>query len=214
MKKLTGRCAFLDSLAALFLFAGLSFAVSAIAEESGGRAPLDTLGSIEITPAHQQDRKMEERLHEIYQRIPGLEEIRVSVDEGVIHLLGEVPSAAAIKEAEKIAVRLDNAVALESELDVKTDLDFRLSALHQQLSQWSNFVLKMIPLFILSIFIIVLGGILAHGVGRLFFLVEKIVPNPFIGSLVIQVVQLCNAGLHRKLHRQYTPEYQAALCPA
>ncbi|MBK8972825.1 MAG: mechanosensitive ion channel [Hahellaceae bacterium] len=52
-------------------------------------------------------------------------------------------------------------------------------------------MLKMIPLFILSIFIIVLGGILAHGVGRLFFLVEKIVPNPFIGSLVIQVVQLC-----------------------
>ena len=89
----------------------------------------------------QTDNKIRLRLEEIYQNVPGLAEIEVRVNQGVVTLSGEVSDKKLAHQANTLASRMDNAVLLDSQLTLSTDVQFRLETLQSKAKSYSEFIL-------------------------------------------------------------------------
>jgi small conductance mechanosensitive channel len=132
-----------------------------------------------------------EELLAIYRRIPGLRDVRIVVDGGILELSGRALSARDRDEAIEYARELVPGVVFidDAGLVVETDIRRRLSPAGERIRDKTVEFLRFLPTLLLGL-AIVAGGVLAAGwVGRREWLFAHMADNVFARNLVRQVVR-------------------------
>ena len=177
------------ALLGLVLLFQLSVAPMAFAE-NGAAADSEVMTGVIATESNRQtDQEIQQRLEDIYRQVPGLEDITVDVNQGVVTLSGEVADKQAAQQARSLASRMDRVVLLDSQLSLRTDVQFRLETLQSKIKNYLNFAIKILPLVVVAILILIAGFFLARLSGLSKSWLAGILPNPFIAELVVQVIK-------------------------
>jgi small-conductance mechanosensitive channel len=141
----------------------------------------------EVDP--QADQAIAERLREIYATLDGLGSVRVRVNAGVVVLEGEVATQELAAQAERLARQVEGVVEVADEVTIATGLERRITpAVARIVEGWRGFV-RLLPVLAVAggIFLVfvLLGRLLRRPRG----LYRRIAPNPFLASLLAQIVQ-------------------------
>ncbi len=176
-------------LPGLALLLQLIFAPMALAE-NGVAADSDAMTGVIATESNRQtDQEIQKRLEDIYHQVAGLEDIVVEVNQGIVTLSGEVADKQIAQQARSLASRMDRVVLLDSQLTLKTDVQFRLETLQSKIRNYLNFAIKTLPLVVVAILILIAGFLLARLSGLSKPWLAGLLPNPFIAELVVQVIK-------------------------
>lgn len=154
-------------------------------------------GAIPLEQSAAQDQEMLSRLRELYDSIPGLSRLEVSVESGVVQLQGVVESTALKNEAESIAARLENTVHVANKIQLATDAGERLDRMGDRVVESAEAGWKLAPLAAIAIAILVLFWLLSRALGWVRPMLDRILPNRFLSGLTLQFIQLLTllAGL-------------------
>lgn len=166
----------------------------AIAQDLPGlgaaQAQADTEPPAGNVPLVSPDAEIARRLRDTYAQLDEFTGVRVAVRSGVVTLSGSTLSVTDKQKAQEIAERLDGVVSVENELAAEHRVTRRIFPLLAETERLGRAALAFVPLLAVAILIFVgfwwLGGFLTRST-RLF---KKIAPNPFIESLVEQLVRL------------------------
>jgi osmotically-inducible protein OsmY len=150
----------------------------------------DTPASSVDAPAERsiQDEVLQERLATIFSRVDELDEVRVEVQAGVVHLTGRTVSPDAVVQAETLAGQLEGVAYVDNDIEVLREIGERLSpALQTARDKIVEFV-QYLPLFAVALLILGLFGGLASLASRFDLPGERFERQPFLQNLVQQVI--------------------------
>ena len=167
----------------------LAFSSMALAETDVASDSEAITGVIATDSNQDIDQEIQKRLEDIYQQLPGFDEITVEVNQGIVTLSGEVVDKQTAQQARALANRIDKVVLLDSQLTLKTDVQFRLETLQSKIKSYVNFTFKILPLLVVAILILIMGVLLARLSGLSKPWLAGMLPNPFIAELVVQVIK-------------------------
>ncbi len=176
-------------LPGLALLLQLGFTPMALAENGVAADNEAITGVIDTESDRQTDQEIQQRLEDIYRQVSGLEDISVEVNQGIVTLSGEVADKQIAQQARSLASRMDRVVLLDSQLTLKTDVQFRLETLQSKIKNYLNFAIKTLPLVVVASLILIAGFLLARLSGLSKSWLAGLLPNPFIAELVIQVIK-------------------------
>ena len=133
------------------------------------------------------DRRIAERLRDIYAQVSEFSEIEVAVTDGVVRLSGSAPSQQAIEEAGAIAARFDvatveNEVVRDTSLSGTADI---VTALLERLREAANMLPLIGVALMIGLAIVVAGYLLAS----LSFVWRLFTPNRFLADLVASAIR-------------------------
>lgn len=137
----------------------------------------------------QDDRKIKQRLQEIYAELEALQSISIAVNKGVVTLGGEVDSGANESKALQFAGQVEGVVEVENELAVSRSLQKRLQTTAEKLWVLTKQTLAGLPLFLIAMLVVVLAWVFGNWLSARSFY-RKITPNQFIANLLGQIVHL------------------------
>jgi small-conductance mechanosensitive channel len=139
--------------------------------------------------SQQEDRKIKQRLQEIFAELDALQKVTIDVNKGVITLSGEVDSSANESKALQFAGQVEGVVEVKNELTVSRSLQKRLATTADKLWTLAQQTLAGLPLFLIALLMVILswlfGGWLSE---RRFY--RRISPNQFIANLLGQIAHL------------------------
>lgn len=150
--------------------------------------PAEKVIATETSPVD--DRKIRERLQQIFSELKTLERIEISVRNGVVTLTGEVDSAGSETRALQFTRQVEGVVEVVNGLTVNRDLSTRLEYTWQRILASLRGVAEGLPIFTLAALLFILFWVLGRwlaGRGRLF---RRIAPNHFIAELLGQITHL------------------------
>lgn len=122
----------------------------------------------------------------IFQRIDGLQEVEVALEDRILELSGTALNQEARARAVELAERVPDIVWVDNRIIVETDLRRRLAPVLDRLSEKADRALRFIPSLLLGL--ILIGGslVLAVYAGRWAFPARKGDPGPFHRNLLRQ----------------------------
>jgi small conductance mechanosensitive channel len=150
-------------------------------------SPLDPL----VAQARLERLDQVERLLAVYRRIPGLREVRIGVEGGVLELRGRVLSSEDRERALEYARALVTGVDFVDDraLVVETDVRRRLEPAYDRIREKGVAFLRFLPSLLLGLLVLGLGGVLAWWLGNRHGIYERFGRNPFAQNLLRQVVR-------------------------
>ena len=160
------------------------------AGEATEAAPAQPDGTLSDERDPAADRRIANRLRDIYAQVGEFSDIEVSVQQGVVRLTGAAPSQQAIDEAGAIAARFDvvtveNEVARDTSLSGTADI---VTALIERLRDAAN----MLPLIgvaaLIGLAILLAGYLLAS----LKFIWRIFTPNRFLADLIASAIRFAS----------------------
>lgn len=101
------------------------------------------------------DQAIVERLRATFAGVDALRDVRVAVNAGVVHLTGEVPSAAARQLAGQLARQIEDVALVENDLRLVQDLRRRLEAAGDKLRQRLYDLIALVPLLAVAALVLV-----------------------------------------------------------
>ncbi|MEZ5537845.1 MAG: mechanosensitive ion channel family protein [Thiolinea sp.] len=137
----------------------------------------------------QADRKIKQRLQEIFAELEALQGISIAVNKGVITLSGEVDSSANEEKALQFARQVEGVVEVENELTVSRSLQKRLNNTADKLWALTKQLVAGLPLFLIALLVVVLAWLLGNWLSERSFY-RRISPNQFIANLLGQITHL------------------------
>ncbi len=153
-------------------------------------APADTGKVITTDSSVQSDRKIRQRLQEIFAELDSFSNVAISVNKGVVSLSGEVDSSATETRALQFARQVEGVVEVENSLKINRSLRKRLENTADNLLETGRAAVAALPLFLLALIVLVLFWLFGGWVSRRESLFRRISPNYFIASLLGQIVHL------------------------
>lgn len=152
--------------------------------------PTTASGSLSDERDPAADRRIANRLRDIYAQVAEFSGIEVAVNEGVVRLTGSAPSQQAIEEAGAIAARFDvvtveNEVARDTSLSGTADI---VTALIDRLRDAAN-LLPLIGVALLIGLAILLAGYVLASLG---FFWRILTPNRFLAELVASAIRFAS----------------------
>ncbi|WP_078119700.1 mechanosensitive ion channel domain-containing protein [Thiosocius teredinicola] len=181
----------------MVLFCWLAVCGSAAADEitdlltgkvSESQPPIDRV--ISTGASAQQDRKIRQRLGEIFAELDTLKDVGIKVNGGVVTLTGEIGSAAVEERAIAFARQVEGVVEVKNQLTVSRDLATRLRNTWQKIVAFGESIAVSAPLLLFAIFIVVLFSWAGGWLSRRQSLYRRISPNLFIAHLLGQFTQM------------------------
>lgn len=149
-----------------FVGAGLVLVFAAAASACAGDAPADLRGTQNDAPAivvdPPADGELQRRLAGIYAQLEGLDEVRVRVRDGVVHLTGTTGTIALERRAKELADRLEGVVAVDSDLVQESDLVARFAPTLRTLRRLGRAALVFLPQLLGAILVFVPFVLLSH----------------------------------------------------
>ncbi len=139
--------------------------------------------------SRQGDRKIKQRLQEIYTELEALQNISITVNKGVVTLSGEVDSSANESKALQFAGQVEGVVEVKNQLVVSRSLQKRLQTTAEKLWILTRQMLAGLPLFLLAVLVVVLAWLLGSWLS-VRSIYRRITPNQFIANLLGQIVHL------------------------
>jgi len=178
----------------LILFSQSTLAPAAVlpveAAPAAQPAPEETPGEtspIATAPDTGSDERISERIQGILSELPGIEDVTVRAEEGVVTLSGTVGSAEDAARAEAIAARVQGVVTVENriERDVSIGGGLGLSGLGERL----NGLIRLLPLVGAGI----IAGLVIAGIGYLLASLtaiwRRVAPNGFLAELIASAIR-------------------------
>jgi small conductance mechanosensitive channel len=136
-----------------------------------------------------QDRRIAERLRATFASVDALRGIRVSVNAGVVHLTGEVPSAAARELAGQLARQIEAVALVENEIRLVQDVGRRLEAAWDSLRQRLFGLIGLSPLLAVAAVVLVLFWYAGRLAARMAWPYRRI-GNAFLRETAQQIVRI------------------------
>jgi small conductance mechanosensitive channel len=136
------------------------------------------------------DAQIAARLGGIFREIDGLADVRVQVKGGVVRLSGTTLDDTGRAEAEAVAARITGVVSVENGIEVEHRLGRRIAPIVAQSEALGERLLAYLPLFAFAMVVLAvfwMAGVLLTRWTNVF---RRVVPNPFIATLLEQVVRL------------------------
>ena len=143
-----------------------------------------------VQDSAQLDKKIRARIENIFAEIDVLNDIKVSVTEGVVTLTGNVANEAAAEKAQRLAIRLVGVVTVEDEINRTLAVGDNVQPLIDRFGATISDLVKAMPLIGLAILVLVLSGVFGAFLARRKTLWKRIAPNPFLAELLSQAVRL------------------------
>ncbi len=160
----------------------------------GGKAadPAPPAGDkvISATSSPRDDQQIRRRLQEIFSELDNLRNVDISVGNGIVTLKGQTDSSATTEKAARLAGQIDGVVEVQNQLEVNRDLDQRLRATQQKILNVGKELAAGLPLFLLAVLVLALFWWLGSWLSNRQRLFRRFAPNPFIASLIGQIVHL------------------------
>ncbi|WP_370310620.1 mechanosensitive ion channel domain-containing protein [Qipengyuania flava] len=155
------------------------------AEPTASPTPVQTIAA---TQDAGDDRRIAERIDDIFAELPAFAAVEVEVQEGVVSLAGTVPKPEDIARAEAIANRVAGVVTVENGLERDLTLTADSAGITSLAERWSHFV-RMLPLIAAALGVwlaIAFIGYLIAGLGRVW---NRLAPNGFLAELVASAIR-------------------------
>jgi len=136
------------------------------------------------------DRKIRNRLGEIYRELETLNKVRIDVNKSVVTLTGEVNSASVQEKAISLAKKVEGVVEVKNEIVVTRSVEKRLETTWIKISKLGIQVFNSLPVFLLALTVFVLAWLLGSWVSNRQSLFRRISKNAFIANLLGQIAHL------------------------
>lgn len=171
----------------LALFIALSLTAQSLAQTAD--APTDPEPVISIDDNSRTDKAIKRRIDGIFEELGGLENVSVTVSEGVVTLSGTTSSEAQADTAERIAIRLEGVVTVKDEIERTLDVEGNVTpALDKLKADFRNFI-KAGPLMGVALIIWLAFSLLGWILSRLKGLWNRLTPNSFLAGILSQAVR-------------------------
>jgi small-conductance mechanosensitive channel len=135
------------------------------------------------------DRLIAKRLLATYANLESLEGVDVTVNAGVVKLVGAVVSSDARALAGALARQIEGVTAVENEIAESRSLRRRMAAVWAELEERAWDAAHVVPLLVVALLVIAGFALLARLLGRSERLYAWITSNVFLRDLARQVVQ-------------------------
>lgn len=143
---------------------------------------------IEAATPDNADETIARRIKGIFAAVPALEQVTVTVREGVVELGGRVPAEEDIARAESIASRVAGVVTVENGVRRDVSMDSTISSLGR-LSKQASELLKMLPLIGLALAVGALVAAAGYGLASLSGIWKRLTPNSFLAELIASAIR-------------------------
>mgnify|MGYP003625948054 CR=1 FL=1 len=160
---------------------------------SGAQADTELIqpeGPIPLATEQSNDRQIEQRIRGIFAQMEAMQEIAVSVQDGVALISGQAANEGPAQRALQIAGRVEGVVAVEDTitrtLDLQDNLNPLLVSIRESLQRWS----RALPLVLVALLVFALVAFAGHQLARRDSLWARLTPNPFLAELASQAVRL------------------------
>lgn len=141
------------------------------------------------------DAAVAERIAEVFDQLPEMAGVEVSVEAGVVRLSGSAPNIAAVERAGEIAGRVDGVAAVRNEIERDLDVTARVRPAVDTLNTRTRAAVAALPLLAAALVTVLIAIVLAWLLRRWVGLWRRVTPNPFVAELVAGIVQLVVIGL-------------------
>lgn len=136
-----------------------------------------------------QDEEIRNALQAVFDRVPGLTQVDVIVDAGVVRLVGSVLNGDTRTRAVELAASMDGVVFVDDRIVESTSLEEQLRPTWSRLRSAGYGLVAMLPLLAVALLMVVgaagLGALLARWGGPAFLSTR----NPFLQGLIRRSVQ-------------------------
>ena len=156
-------------------------------QEEPGEPPV---ASISVENEEATDAAIARRIRAIYREIPAMEDVRVSVDSGVVTLSGTVLERQAAEEAVRLANRVEGVATVENAVETETSVARRLEPAAERLVDRGVGAVRFLPLLAVALLTAALFAFAGFRIARLAWPWERLAPNSFVADLLRQVVRL------------------------
>ena len=145
---------------------------------------------IEVNSSIHDDKKIQKRLEKIFSELENLQNIKITVSNGIVTLRGDVSSSSTGRKALQLSRQVKGVVEVTNELKVTHNLKARLENTWKKFSGTANELIASLPLVLLAILVFVLSWMLGGWISERRSLFRRIASNPFIANLLGQVTHL------------------------
>lgn len=144
------------------------------------------------TPA---DSAIRARLEAVLGAIDIVENIGVSVDQGVVTLTGDVPNARSARDLMAIASRVEGVIHVQSRLVEETDVSARVRPATRKFQEMGAQALQMAPVLLVALVVLVVFWLLGSWAGTRGAWLRRIGLSELASNLGKRVVRLVITGL-------------------
>ncbi|MDF1690551.1 MAG: mechanosensitive ion channel family protein [Cycloclasticus sp.] len=162
--------------------------ISAQAETN--TAPTELQTTIQTDVQKTGDTAIAKRIRVIFDEIPSLKNVTVSVEAGVVSLLGTTINLEAIQQAENLVARVDGVVTINNKIERDLSIQSQLEPALKESKDLLDELINMLPLMALAAFtfftVIFIGNFLAQRSN----IWNRISPNIFITELIATTLRI------------------------
>ncbi|MCB1418507.1 MAG: mechanosensitive ion channel [Notoacmeibacter sp.] len=152
-------------------------------------------GTIATSDKAPSDRDIDRRIEQILNELDGLKDVFATVKSGVVTLRGHVAEPALIKEAEKLAARVEGVVAVRNEIAEETSVAKRIVPAWERIRNRTLQIIYQLPMIGLSALVFAIIALIGFWIAARRWPYQRIAPNSFIADLLRQIVRLAFLGL-------------------
>ncbi|QDV06117.1 Small-conductance mechanosensitive channel [Planctomycetes bacterium Poly30] len=165
--------------------------LASVEHEEGAKPPADGPPPTEESDdgISNEDRRIQGRLQSVFDRVDELDEVKVDVAGGVVHLTGTVFDSAARTQAADLAKSIDGVLLVDNDTQEATRLKDRLLPNVERFSSKVRGFIATLPLLVVALLLIWAFSRLAGRVAGSQRLFRRLSGNALIQSLVRQVVK-------------------------
>lgn len=145
---------------------------------------------IETKPTLQKDTDIRQRISGIFSEIDGLQDIKVSVTQGVVTLTGETPNEKKALQAINLTNRLTDVVTVEDDIVRTLDVQDNVSTVYQGLKNQLTNLIKALPLLLVGIVLFAIVSWFGSWLSNRQRIWQRLTPNPFVAELLSQTVKI------------------------
>lgn len=161
-----------------------------IGGNNGAAASTPPDKTISADYSQQNDAKMEKRLQRIFSELDDLKNIKVTVNNGVVTLQGEVTSVKAEDKALQFAGQLENVVEVQNKIVVNQKLSLRLRHSLEKMLSISIELIASLPLFTVAVVIVIAFWLLGKWLSGKQELYRRFTDNYFIANILSVITYL------------------------
>lgn len=133
------------------------------------------------------DRQLRDELAATFDRIPGLDQIEVRVEAGVVFLRGDALTSAESALADSLARRMPGVLYVDNRISEATPVRRRLGPVVEELQTKLLTWVAYLPLIVVAGILVIFALLLARGTYRLEKPFARVTRNPFLRNLLRQV---------------------------
>lgn len=189
MKRLIARSLLLWVLAVSLPIASADVIDDLLSPESAAETAGDK-NSIELESDVRSDAAIRQRLQGIYGELDTLENVEVTVNNGVVTLSGSVVSAQSAGRASGLASQVVGVIEVVDEMAVDTNVTRRVESTLDRLQAYVYTFIAAMPVLLLALVVLLLFWWLGRRVGRHRRLFMLIAANGFIAELLATLARI------------------------